>query len=83
MSRARWKIAANARQLREHPNVRQAQQKATTLLSTGTDAATAKLHHVAVDTAPDRTSAAAGKTRPTPRKPTATPMEPAVEQPLI
>ena len=78
------KIAANARQVREHPTVRQAKQKATAVLSTGTDAATAKLHQVAVDTAPDRPSAAAGKTRPAPRKPAvATPVEPAVAQPLI
>ncbi|GAA2849578.1 hypothetical protein Acy02nite_00450 [Actinoplanes cyaneus] len=46
------KIATNARQLREHPTVRQAQDKATALLSTGTDAATAKLHQVAADTRP-------------------------------
>ncbi|MBM2615075.1 hypothetical protein JIG36_05810 [Actinoplanes sp. LDG1-06] len=38
------KIATNARQLRDHPTVRQTQEKATAMLSNGTDAATAKLH---------------------------------------
>ncbi|MFF5297052.1 hypothetical protein [Paractinoplanes globisporus] len=77
------KIAANARQLREHPTVRQAQEKATVALSSGTDAVTAKLHQAAVDTTPGPSTSATGKARPAPKKTAViTPVESA-GQPLI
>ncbi|MBL7253430.1 hypothetical protein [Paractinoplanes lichenicola] len=41
------KISANARQLREHPTVRQAQDKATAMLSSGAGAATTRIHQAA------------------------------------
>ncbi|GGL10625.1 hypothetical protein [Mangrovihabitans endophyticus] len=77
------KIVVNVRQMREHPTVVQAQDKATALLSSGTETATEKLHQAAVDTAPDTRATATGKAR-APRKSAATaPVEPSVGQPLL
>src|SRR5262249_40597990 len=77
------KIAVNARPPRDHPTVRQAEDKAKALVPRGTDAATAKLHQAATDTTSDTTSGthptATGRARPAPKKAAVTtPVEPAV-----
>lgn len=78
------KIAANARQLREHPTVRQTQEKASAMLSDGADAATAKLHQKATDTAAGTRTTATGRARPAPKQTVvATPAESSAGQPLI
>jgi len=76
-------IAANTRQLRERPAVRQAQEKAKAVLAGGADAATAKLHQTAADTAPETGTTVTGRQRPAPRKVAVpTPAEPAGGEPL-
>jgi hypothetical protein len=59
-------IAATARKVNSHPTVTQAQEKAKNLLSTGTDAVTAKLHNASPDAAPVL-PATGVKPAPTPR----------------
>ncbi|MCU7722879.1 hypothetical protein ODJ79_04055 [Actinoplanes sp. KI2] len=77
------RIAANARQLRAHPAVRQSQEKGKALLAGGAEAATAKLHRAAADSEPESGTTATRKARPAPKKPeVAAPVEPAVGQPL-
>ena len=76
-------IAANARQLRDHPTVRQGQEKTKALLSNATEAATAKLHRTAAGSEPDMGTTASGRAHSAPNKAAvAAPVEPAVSGPL-